>query len=639
MLFYKKMLLLAFILFFYTCAWSMESIEKEFENYKLTGVPLSLMDAVRLTLENDSNIDIQKEDSNYKQGTLQIASSEFDLKLSIDASGSFVQEELSPKEYKEQLAINERLRGIANGAHKVVQDIEKQLSVLNAGDIPVLNDSEEIPTINMGNSKAWGEIFNTIIAREEDQAKREELIKLRDEAIAQGKKDIAYAIEAQKKIEKEANEALAEEGRVPRSKEYTNTSLKLSLTQTLRNGVEISPQISLKESVADFRGKEQKEAQRPIYSSEMGFQIKIPLAKGWGKESKAARETTASLEYEASILSLEHSISISIYSTIQAYWQLVSAQKRLAYLIDSSKIQSRVLIIGKALIDSDEIPSFELSRLLGNSKNADASIINAESVLHQARINLAKTTGISIDNENYLPIAIDNFPKAPKKQIIDSLSAINYYNNALSSRPDYKASLLIKDSAKVILVAARSDLKSRADLTFTTGYMGQEQHSNVVKGMKGGFFEDLTGPSFKLALDQSYPISNNEALGNLKKMLSIWNQSSIQTRELKKSIKSNINLVVHSLKDISQQLEQRFEAANSIDATMNSELERYSLGASKLTDIILTEEELTSSRFSFIDIQENYAQYLIKFRFETASLIQFKEGGYFINEENFFKIP
>ena len=632
-------------------ALAQEDSQRELELIKITDSSVSLLDAVRLTLEYNPNIKLEQETTLFEEGNLQSESGRFDTRLIVNAEGKWTQTELHPDVVKQERKRRDDLRDqiVERGREDrkmVAQDayLEAQSNNINftasitdflpEGE-PSLTSSDERDLERMqqnyddrnGFFRDWMDIAS-------DQ---EAVENARQDSIGLDREELLDIIEENRRNKAKEEEELRILGKTPNVKQETNVSFDLSAKKTLRSGVVLSPGLLVTEEGWQYRHKDQEES--PIYNSQFRFDIQVPLGKGRGIDSTGAAERAARIKYESSLLTLQQTTSKSIYSTVLAYWELVTAQMRLDLYRKSAESQKELLELSQALVDADEMPCVELARIKAREINARAVVSDAERTLHQARLNLAQAIGLKVDDIRNAPLASEPFPEPPEAFVVETLEPADFVRSAIAQRQDHKAALKLAESARVLVRAAEVDLKPQADFGLTVSYSGLDQDANIGSGLEGAVLSDLTGPSFSGRFDLDWPLANNSARGNLTKAAATWRKSTIVANDLKRTIKSKVVCALESLKETVVQLTKNAEAAGFYKTTMNAEMEKYRAGSSTLIDIIHTEEELTDSLQDLVTTQKEYANYLAALRFETASLFTCDDKSGEVNEADLLTIP
>ncbi len=633
------------------------------EPIKITDKRLPVLEAVRLTLEHDPNIKLQKEETVYKEGELQAQSGKFDSHLILNAQGSFTQTELDAQTIDSERKKRDDTRDQAEGAGREIRmgtameaylnDLsqnttlskDKSIDIVSSPDylpkarpdLPALKPEEEVSLRN--NQQLYNDqnnFYETWKSKASDDEKSE-IEESRQKSITKQITDVKTVIDEGETKRALALKRLEELGDVPKTKQETKASLDISGQKMLRSGIILSPGMNISEQGWEHRHVDQTES--PIYKSEFRFDIQVPLGKGRGVESAAAGETSAKINYEASLLTLRRTVSNSIYSVLAAYWDLAAAQERLELYKKSAQSQKELLNLSQSLADADELPKSEIIRIKARETNARAMVSDAQKALQQARVNLARIIGLKVEGMDNAPLAADVFPKSLAASAFVSLNTSAFVNYAIAQRQDYQAALKIQEAAKVLARAAEIDLAPQTDAGLTVSYSGLDQNANPAKGLEGVVLRDYTGPSFKARFNLDWAIANNAAKGNLVKARATLNKSQIAADDLKRVIASDVVKVLESMKNTVDQMAKNTESADLYKETMKNEIEKYRAGTSTLIDTILTEDQLTTSLQDVITVKAQYAKYLAELRFQTESLFTYDDAGHKVNADELVTIP
>jgi outer membrane protein TolC len=677
-----------FVLFFTISisGYANTDVDKEnnqtFEPPEITDSQISLIDAIRIALEHDPNIKLEEETTNYKQGELQSETGAFDTHLLLNAEAKWTQTEMTPKQIEQEQKRRDNLRDEildrdradrmlhASDAYLEAQSRNINLTgqlmnflpedgtTLTPANITELQRTELQSDIRNDVFKDWMEFVQTAETSPETDSEDSDVDipdvgKLTGEKVfpsdragvieAQRQKSIqldrteiqAEIIENSKKL-KEAKIEIAKLGDTPSVTEETNIIFDMSARKMLRSGIILSPGININEKGWQYRDHSQEES--PIYKSQFRFDIQVPLGKGWSAESSAARETAAKIRYEASLLTLQHTVGASIYSTIKAYWNLVNAQERLKLYNKSAKNQKKMLTLSRAQVSAGDLPRAELGRIKAREANARASVSNARRELDKARLSLADTIGLQVNNIQNAPLASEQFPNPLKLKILEGLQPSDFIPDAIDKRHDYKAAIELRKATKALLRKTEIDLRPKADAGFVASYSGLSQDANVDEGLKD-VFVDLTGPSFNGRFDLDWAIKNNSARGDHTRARANWRKTIITSVNLKRKIQSKVVQSLEEMKETVRQLNRNVDAVKYYKATMNSELEKFRNGDSTLIDTITTEEQLMDSMQALVDALNQYAQSLARLRFETASLYTHNNQGSIVNADDLLTLP
>jgi outer membrane protein len=286
----------------------------------------------------------------------------------------------------------------------------------------------------------------------------------------------------------------------------------------------------------------------------VNFKLNIPLLQGRGTTSAAAGEQSAQLNYEASALELRHAIAVTVYQAIAAYWDYKTAvealkvsqasEARVKQWIDSAEAHFKQT--GK-LEEIEKQHQGEINSLIAYEADKKRSTIAAQEQLKQAQDNLALALGVPFDQFAKIGLPSDEFPKnLAANQLNDANLITRWSALALDGRLDLQAAKLRQQAAQVMLAKARRDVLPKLDLQLAVGYQGLSEGADFDRFPKS-LTEQIYGTNTSAGLNFMYPIGNNTARGMVDQAQANYQQMVIQTNELARNIKSQINLNIAAL--------------------------------------------------------------------------------------------
>jgi hypothetical protein len=469
-----------------------------------SGDPVSLMEAVRLTLENNPEIRLQDESTRFQMGALQQATGEFDWALVSGLSYENIRSKLKAAVIEGEQEIRDKI------AESYAENQERVVATDQV--IDELRDLQQNPTAGQVSDpllQTAVSVINNLIVNAATPSERQELTRLRNEIIND-------ALATYQILAGDLQVNLAEDltdlenlGDVPDEEERYTGQFDLLLTKKTRSGFSFGPlfeyelfgnQYVGKPVDPEFGGKGIED----VYRATVGFFFDTPLLRGLGKGSEGALERAAEIEYEASLATLRQSATISLFTTLVAYWDAVAAQQQVEIFEQSAALQSRLVELTQALIDGDEQPASELARVKAGEADRLAALDAARRNAYQARLLLAQVIGLNVDDASQAPPPADGFPPAPAGEELSTELLPELQRLALERRYDYEAALLFDESGKVLLRAAEIDLKPLLDLSTRVWGMAASEES-----AGDAFSADWAGPSYNVGLDFIWPFANN----------------------------------------------------------------------------------------------------------------------------------
>lgn len=609
-----------------------------------SGPAISLMEAVQLTLQHEPNIKLQAEAATQQRGLAQQATGQFDLALVGKLDYSFIQTELTAAEKQTEIDKRDNLRedfeeqsALADEEAALANEYFNAWQVLaNGGDPSTVTFTDPI------NQAEW-DIWNATLAGAPpaDQAQiRNDIIKWLQEhqKLAEKARDEAV----RQRIS--AAEQLRALGPVPQVSQQQQGTLNLQLSKMFRSGVVMTPSFQISGQSFRYRGKSNDPdtggpGSPDTYNAQVSFKILVPLGRGHGVESAGALEKSALIDYESRRLTTTHQASSSVLNSILAYWNMVAAQEALSIQQESLALQVRLVELTKALIDGDELPRAEMARAEARQAEVEAQVEDAQRTLHQARVTLARTIGLRVEDTPQAPLASDGFPPAPANATLDPAGVRRLGELGLSHRFDLQAAHKLEESGKVLWRAAVIDLAAVTDVDGEFFYKGQHSGGSMWDGVNGSLFGNWTGPSAKFSLTYNRPFANNVQEGQLEQRAASLRQRVITARDLARTIRANVVQQTGVLAEAIRQLGSYERSVVFYKQTVANELEKLKYGKSTLIDTILTEQRMVLAQLALVSSEQQVARSLAQLRYETGTLIEKTGSGELISKRDILSLP
>ncbi len=406
------------------------------------------------------------------------------------------------------------------------------------------------------------------------------------------------------------------------------TNYSLNITKLLRSGISLSTNIQMNRITDQFRN-----STTPNYAG-INFLVQIPLLKGRGEKVVAANETAAKYNYENSILNRYHTTSQIVYNTVRAYWNFVAAAKQLEILTESEKRSRELVNETQILVDAGERPEAELQQPLANLADKTALRISAEQTFYEARQNLGVVIGLPSDEILKIQFPVDKFPQIVNT--IDSLGINHLIEKALQNRADLLASKNTRKSTRVLWEAAISNTRPQVDLNFKLGYTGLDEGKNPDQ-IFTAFSTNRTGANISTTLKITLPTKS--FYGAALQQNSQYQQSVIRSKDLSRTIRSEVLVAINDLKQSAHQLAKSQEAITLYRTAVQNEEQKLQQGLSTIIELLFTEDRLTNALLNMTSAELNYANAIANLRFQTGTLLTITEGEISVPQKNLTTIP
>ncbi len=445
-----------------------------------------------------------------------------------------------------------------------------------------------------------------------------------------------------------ASFALARLGPIPSNEYRRNLGLRIDLSKPLRYGTLLQLQFSLSGTEANFRGRPLDPAfggrgVQNEWRSGGTFIVDQPLGKGRGRVSAAAPERTAKSDLQAAKLRYQHAVATQALNTTLAYIDLMAGQQSVELLQRSAESNRQILDATRELVKAGERAASEADRAAARLADAESSVLNARNQVVQARSQLAVISGLALaDVQGGLQAA----QRLPSLAAMPEMEAAA--RSARSQRYDLRAAEATERGSDILFQAARADLKRRLDLQLRFGagsfYQGpyfrvlpDEQARNPFEPTDSpvDYFEpagflramgDHWAPTFAVSLKFELPFGNRSAQGRMVQAQQTLRQDAIRSANLGRVIDENVAQLLGAAKRAAAEVQSRTRAVEAQEATWRVSQELRAAGELTLIDLITTEQSLTSARLALVQSQRDFDTNLARLRFETGTLVRFRDG-------------
>ncbi|MCP4153436.1 MAG: TolC family protein [bacterium] len=380
-----------------------------------------------------------------------------------------------------------------------------------------------------------------------------------------------------------------------------------------------------------------------IYNtSDISFELTVPLLQGRGKSSTGATEKAYKLLYEGYKLSLQNTVAGYLKQSAQGYWNYVAAVKTLnLYLKAKEESEKHLAEIVDLKKSNKKFEKVSIGQLEANTRSQDGQGLDAVQTVRMARQSLGIIMGLPYKELDALPVPVTDFPTIEFSRIKEVIANLQrYVDNALAKRADLKAYEKNIRSGEVLLKQAKNQTLNQLDLSATVGYIGYNTAESGVADYFSSMWENRSGMNSTLGLTYVLPIKNNANRGALVQTRAALKTYELQKFQLKRSISSQINLSISNLKYLFLELQQIKAAEAEYEKELAIEKKKFEKEKTTLIDIVTTDSILLGSRVQLVAKQNQIAQEIVNFRYLTATLIAIDQsGGYSVSGERLTTLP
>jgi outer membrane protein len=142
-----------------------------------------------------------------------------------------------------------------------------------------------------------------------------------------------------------------------------------------------------------------------------------------------------------------------------------------------------------------------------------------------------------------------------------------------------------------------------------------------------GWLRSLSGqwlPFTSANLTFDLPFGNHAALGRARQAQASASKSLVQAADLNRTIAENVANANGLVRTLGAAIREHTQAVRFQQQALDGALERLKIGDVTVLDTITTEQDLTQGRLSLVRDQQAYMSALARLKFETGTLIEFR---------------
>lgn len=367
-------------------------------------------------------------------------------------------------------------------------------------------------------------------------------------------------------------------------------------------------------------------------TSQINLKLNIPLLKNGGTESAAGFLNSARKGQEAAIQDYTFFLTGLANDVIHAYWDYKLAVDSLKIREASRDRVTRIASQVNLFADNPKLRE-KIAQVIFTAEGAKVSknrvVVEAQQGMEQARTNFAMTLGVPPEQFTTIAQPSDEIPSGIIPTTFDAKQVQPVWQkSAIENRLDLQAARSRQEAVKFVVSKAERDLYPQVDLNLAVGYQGLKEGSSI-GDMATALGYNVPGPTWSTGVEFSYPLGNDAAEGSLKKAQANYKQAELSVYQTTRAIDANV-LVISGFVDRYVQAIGHAQQAVKENTSALAAWKRTPLtDPSSILGMLQTEEQLTTSTLTELQIRTEYAKLVADIRFKTGLL------GKVVGEEDY----
>jgi outer membrane protein len=363
----------------------------------------------------------------------------------------------------------------------------------------------------------------------------------------------------------------------------------------------------------------------PVYSPSWTFQFVQPLIRGLAIDSNRQQIVITKLNRDISELQLQSTITNTVSSVREAYWNAVYAAQAVEVAQQSVDIADQLVRDNRARVEIGIMAAIDVLTAQSQAAQQRQSLVQAEANRRTSELALKRL--LVRGTQDPLWGASINPTDRPdfQPEAIDVEAAIR---KALSARTDLNVARKDVDANTVTLKYLRNQALPQADLVARYGLagLGGTQYiatgsginrvvSGVIPGGYGDALSTLLGrdyPTWSVSLNLSYPLGTNIVAAQVARARVQAAQVDAQIHQIELQIATDVTNAATNIQSAVEAVQAARSAQDLAQETYEAEQAKFDVGISTNYNVILTQRDLNTARNSYLLAVLNYRNALVE---------------------------
>lgn len=365
----------------------------------------------------------------------------------------------------------------------------------------------------------------------------------------------------------------------------------------------------------------------PYFNSSLGVTVTQPLLRGFGVELNRRFIRIGQREEELSDHVFRYQASVTVGGVVRLYIDLVSLNEDLKVKEETLATAQRLVEDNSNKVEQGTLAPVELTRAQAQVAAARQDLVNSEGFVRQQELILksvlVRDLGSDREVNDARIVPTDPLTVAPApEQSQDELVQI-----ALKFRPDYLAAGSQLNIAQISLKGTRNALLPELDLVGNVSNSGlagapNPTFSNItatgspggVLGYDAGYGSSLAQilrrdyPTYSIGLNLTLPIRNRQAQADVARDELMLRQTQVRTKQLENTIRVQVEDALIALQRTKNAYAAASESRKLQEQSLEIEQERFNVGLSTNFLVIQYQSYVAQARSSEVAALGAYAK-------------------------------
>lgn len=361
----------------------------------------------------------------------------------------------------------------------------------------------------------------------------------------------------------------------------------------------------------------------PYNQATLGFGITQPLLRGFGRKVNNRYIRIAKNNQTVSQHVFEQQVIATVSAVARLYWDLVSLRQDVVVRREAVASADRLLKDTKDSMEVGKSAAIDVTRAEAEVARRKRDLLVAESLVRQQEIVLGDyLTRSKQSTLEIIPTDQARISVAVAAEVLDDLNTAA--EKAMTARPDLAQARLQLDNAEISLTGSRNAVLPSVDVYARVANNGLGGTPNVEPALNNGIPRTIDGqfiggpgtalgqvfarnyPDYAVGVQVTFPIRNRIAQADVQRDQHSVRQSEIRLRQLEKMVRVEIANARVALEQAKSSYESAASERELQQKTLEAELEKLAVGAATQIQVIQLQRDLAQAQSSEVSAMNSY---------------------------------
>jgi outer membrane protein len=364
----------------------------------------------------------------------------------------------------------------------------------------------------------------------------------------------------------------------------------------------------------------------PTFTSNLNATLVQPLLRDFLIDGTRQQLRVTAINHDISEIQLRGTLSQTVASVRNAYWELVFAVQAVDVARGSLDLADKLVQDNKARVEVGTMAPLDVVQSEAEAATRRQALAQAEATMRTAELSLKRLIVNGTDDPlwraSITPIDRPEFRPEP----LDVEAAVR---KALSGRTDLEQARKTLDSNDVTMKFLRNQTLPAVDLTAMYGAQGLggtqfirqgtglgSQIIDTIPGGYGNAWRTLTGrdyPTWNFQVNFSYPIGGSSADATYARSRVQRNQTAAQLRALELQVATDVTNAALQVESNLKSYEAAAVARSLAETRLSAEQSRFEVGLSTNFFVVQAQRDLATAQNSELRALLNYRRALVDY--------------------------